>query len=172
MTAILVALAAAIAVVAGIVALGVRRQRRLLADAHWLEVARALPALKRAALERIDADSPKAGDPRVLQTTAGLLVAYVVMRDGDGFVHQCSLNVPSGAVAASLLAMITAGLGIRREHTVFLTRRVGCHALLKFDAAEHERVAAQPCPEITEAELPRLREDRVIFLPAELTRGG
>ncbi len=102
---------------------------RLLAEGHLLEVARQLDAVKRAAC-RLPLSSPAAfapipQDPRLLATSAGLLVFYTISRDGSSSSHQLSLSVVGGytphRAGETLLFFLTRLLGVaydRLELTV------------------------------------------------------
>src|SRR3954447_1777712 len=77
--------------------------KHLFADAHFVEVARGLARVKTAALANPLADDtempPPHEDPRVLTTSAGMILAYTVSRVEDRFVHHYSVSVGGGYIA-------------------------------------------------------------------------
>ncbi len=80
--------------------------KRVFADEHFLEVARALPRVKAAAVGGVyEADEPMESpenNPRVLVTSAGLILAYTVRREDDRYVHHYSVSAGGGVTAHSL----------------------------------------------------------------------
>jgi hypothetical protein len=80
---------------------------RLYGDAHLLAIARALPALKRAALERVDR-AVEATDARVLRTDQGLALVYTLSAKRDGLAHHLSLSFPGQLVAQGAAQMLLA----------------------------------------------------------------
>jgi hypothetical protein len=77
-----------------------RLTRRLLAEEHLREVARDMDTVKQAACRLLLASpaafAPLPRDPRVLATSAGLLVFYTISRDGPSYAHHLSLSVVGG----------------------------------------------------------------------------
>lgn len=77
-----------------------RQTRRLLAEDHLNEVARHLERVKQAACRLLLASpadfAPLPRDPRLLASSAGLLVFYTVSRAGPSYCHHLSLSVVGG----------------------------------------------------------------------------
>jgi len=144
------------------------RYRRLLADAHFLEVGRGLARIKAAALAKIvhaHGDEPQsADDARILTTTAGLAVVYTVSQELTGHLHHCSVSVIGGptphAVGATFILFVAQLLGLPIAR---LRLEIGAstvhHAEVRLDQAEHQRLAAASVPELDASAMVELRRD-------------
>lgn len=80
---------------------------RLYGDAHLLAIAQGLPALKQAALERVDRPV-EATDARVLRTNQGLALVYTLSAKREGLTHHLSLSFPGQLVAQGAAQMLLA----------------------------------------------------------------
>jgi hypothetical protein len=147
-----------------------RKYGRLFADAHWLAVARAAGDLKTAALERIgvgvEAMPQSAEDPRVFVSEHGLVVVYTISRDGDAFLHECSVSlagdVTPGAVGATFGALLVNLFALPVSSMLLRTGPTTVHHVvgtLRPDA--HAELASRPVPEVSASDLPELR--RIAF---------
>jgi hypothetical protein len=81
-----------------------RSYQKLFALAHVMEFARALPALKQAAMQNVMTGdgwvAPPPDGPRILRTSAGLVFVYTIGIDPAGkYVHHASVSVPGGVTA-------------------------------------------------------------------------
>jgi hypothetical protein len=142
-----------------------RAYRRLFADEHFLEIARAAHGLKAAAIaEPIDvhgAPPNVPGDARFLLTTAGLAVVYTVVKEEQAFIHHLSVSNSNGitanAVGATFVAYVARLVGLPLSKMTF---EVGVstvhHGEVRLDAAEHEALGALPIPEVSPANVAEL----------------
>ena len=133
----------------------VRRYRRLLADEHFLEIARAASRLKGAALWNVilsDGDMPKSpDDPRICLTTRGLAIVYTVQQDGQRFIHHCSVGLAGGitthAVGGLFLAFVTKLLGLPWARMSFgVAASTVHHGELVVGPEEHQSISSLVAP--------------------------
>jgi hypothetical protein len=131
----------------------VTRYQRLFSPEHLLEVARSVGRLKAAAIEKMvtEADpGPEAlDDPRILATSAGLVVLYTVREQEPEFLHHCSISIGGGhtphAVGRTFMALIVNLVGLPLDKTRFMRGRSSVHhAEVALSAAEHTALAARP----------------------------
>ena len=132
----------------------------LLAEEHLLEVARGVPRLKAAALERVivtEEDIVRLPeDPRMLVTSAGLAVMYTVNKEGQ-FVHHYSMSVPgtsmAHAVGERLVLLVARLLGIPFERLALSVSSRLYHAEFRLSEAEEAEFVSRPVPELSVAEV-------------------
>jgi hypothetical protein len=127
---------------------------KVFCDDHFHEVAARLPALKRAALERVFDSEPDAvctpEDSRGMLTSAGLAVLYLVGRQGSWFHHDLSVSVPirpytAHAVGDVFICFLAHLLGIGMERLrLRVSSRIVHHAEFTLSALEHQQFADQP----------------------------
>jgi hypothetical protein len=142
---------------------------KVFSDEHVREVGACLPALKRAALERVivpEADAvctPE--DSRGMLTSAGLAVLYLVGREGDWFHHDLSVSAPTrGYTAHAVGDMFTCllvrllGVGMDRLR-LWVSSKTVYHATFTLSVGEHERFADQPVTPLSPEELAAFRRD-------------
>jgi hypothetical protein len=95
--------------------------RKVFAAEHFVEVARGVLALKQAALASLivsDEQEPRSPeDPRVLRTSAGLVILYTISaREPGRFVHHVSVSIAGGhtahAVGQTFILFVTHLLGL------------------------------------------------------------
>jgi hypothetical protein len=143
--------------------------QEVFADEHLREVAARLPALKRAALERVIAPGADAActpeDPRAMRTSVGLAVLYLVGREGDWFHHHLSVSLPdrrytAHAVGDLFLWLLARLLGVGMDRLrLGISRRTVHHAVFTLSAEEHERFAARPVAPLSPEELSAFRRE-------------
>ncbi len=130
-----------------------RLTRKLLAEKHLREVAEALEPVKQAACRLLLATpadfAPLPRDPRLLASSAGLLVFYTVSRDNSCYCHHLSLSVVGGHTpprAGETLILFLAGLlGVPRDRlqrTVFPSMVHEVQFVL--DEREHAALLGRP----------------------------
>jgi hypothetical protein len=144
-----------------------RFYRRVLADAHFLALGRAAPALKQAALTRIivsDADAvPAPDDPRILRSAAGVAIVYTVSQDAAELVHHCSVSLPGQHIAQGTLQTLL-GFALRVLDLPVERARFGRaagpvhHAEVRLSADEHAAQLARPVLDTAPANLLALRD--------------
>ncbi len=141
---------------------------RLLEEKHLLETAEALEAVKRAALERPIASpadfAPLPRDPRVLATSAGLLLFYTVSRLDRQYNHHLSLSAAGGylpRVAGETLLLYFADLlGIPYNRLqLSVSPTTVRHAEFVLDEKEQAELARRRVAPLAEKRLPELRKD-------------
>jgi|SRR5579862_9362388 len=124
-----------------------RRYNRLFAKDHYLQIAREVPRLKTATLERViltEEDGVRSpGDPRTMLTRAGLAVVYTIARVDNRFVHHYSVSVAggytAGAVGERFVLFIATLVGIPFEQLVLsvVVKSTVHHA--EFNLSEEEQ---------------------------------
>jgi hypothetical protein len=145
---------------------------KVFSDEHFREVSARLPALKRAALERVLVPEANAvctpEDPRGMLTSAGLAVLYLVGREGDWFHHYLSVSSPTlGYTAHAVGDMFTCllvrllGVGVDRLR-LWVSSRTVHHAAFTLSAGEHEHFAGQPVTPLSPEELAAFRRDWIL----------
>jgi hypothetical protein len=151
---------------------GFESYTKAFSDEHFGEVGARLPALKRAALERVIVPESDAvctpQDPRGMLTSAGLTVLYLVGREGDWFHHDLSVSSPTrGYTAHAVGDMFTRllvrllGVGVDRLR-LWVSSRAVHHAAFSLSAGEHEQFAGQPVTPLSPQELVAFRQDRAL----------
>ncbi len=74
--------------------------QKLFGDKHLLETAIGVAGLRRTAMDRIDDVSKARGmrldDPRHFVSTKKVVLVYRIVRDGDKFIHRCSVSLAGG----------------------------------------------------------------------------
>ncbi len=148
---------------------GFAAYNRVFSDEHFQEVSARLPALKRAALERVIVPGSDAvcmsEDPRGLLTSAGLTVLYLVGREGDWFHHDLSINSPScgyttHAVGEMFIYFLVRLLGVEMDRLrLGVSPRAVHHAAFTLSTGEHEQFAGQPVTPVSPEELAAFRRD-------------
>lgn len=95
-----------------------RRYAKILRAAHYVEVAQGAPHLKGAALEYLDCASDElvAADPRVLTTSADLVIAYTIRHSPALWTHHVAVHMATGftphRVAAPVIVFLLRLFGI------------------------------------------------------------
>lgn len=144
--------------------------RRLFADGHFMEVARAAGRVKTAALGRVitsDDDEPRSpADPRAAVTSAGLALLYTVRRVEDRFVHHYSVSVAGGytahAVGETFVLFVARVLGVPVASLALgVGRSTVHHAEFQFTGAEQSEFAGRPVAEVSPAEVTAFRDEWV-----------
>jgi hypothetical protein len=147
------------------IALRVRLSRRLLAEEHFLEVARGVLRLKAAALERVivtEEDNVRWGeDPRTLVTSSRLAVIYTLHKteEQEQFVHHYSMSVAGGymahAVGERLVLFVAKLLGVPFEKLALLVvvRSMVYHAEFILSEAEQAEFVSRSVSELSVAEV-------------------
>jgi hypothetical protein len=128
--------------------------RRLFADRHFMEVAQGLGPLRQAAVRNISAadggDIRPPDDPRILRTSAGLVIVYTISRgQTDGYVHHVSVSIPgrvtAHAVGETFILLWARLLGIGYERlSIELSSATVHHAEFVLDEQEHAEFARRP----------------------------
>ena len=146
-----------------------RRYSKLFDDQHFLELALAMPSLKKAALDRIDqppgSERDFANDPRLIQTSAGLAVVYTVSSTSpDEFVHRLSVSLPGHVtprgVGRRFLTLAVLLLGIPPQLAPISQSASTVHHLeFSFTEAEHRKFADRPVREITPENVAAFRQE-------------
>jgi hypothetical protein len=145
-----------------------RAYSRFFSDAHFLEVARGIPRIKAAALDRILAPNEDAAlspdDSRALVTSAGLAFFYTIQYIGDRFIHHYSVS-EAGRIT-------TAALG--ETYTLFVAKLLGVpfgalkleigryavrHAEFILSNAEQSAFVARATPEVSAEDVKTLRRE-------------
>jgi len=148
---------------------GFEAYTKVFSDEHFQEVGTRLPALKRAALERVivpqAAEVCTPEDPRGLLTSAGLTVLYLIGHKGDWFHHDLSVSSTArGYVAHAVGGMFTGllvrllGVGVDRLR-LWVSSRAVHHMAFTLSAEEHELFASQPVTPLSPEELTAFRVD-------------
>jgi hypothetical protein len=118
-----------------------RRMAPLFADAHLVELAAALPDLKRRAL------AAKGGDPPSIQT-AHLAVAYSISRDGAEWVHHLSVSnmiTPAQAAGAFHLGLLRGVLRLDPyPMKAFVSQARVFHMVVRLSEDEERAFASLP----------------------------
>jgi hypothetical protein len=148
---------------------GFEAYTKMFSDEHFHEVGARLPALKRAALERIivpEADlvcTPE--DARGMLTSAGLTVLYLVGHEGDWFHHDLSVSSTArGYTAHAVGEMFTCllvrllGVGMDRPR-LWVSSRAVHHAAFTLSAADHEQFAGWQVTPLSPEGLAAFRRD-------------
>ena len=146
--------------------------RRLFSDDHFLEVARAAPGLRGAAVERAaDFDRASSGiltqsDPRVLSTSSDLAVVYTVREDREGgaFVHHGSVGVIGGptahALGSTFVLFVAQRMGLPLERMRFeIAPSTVHHCEVRLTRAEHETIAGSRMRDVSVGEIDALRRE-------------
>jgi len=144
-----------------------RAYTRLFSDDHFHEVAARLPALKRAALERVILSASDAvctpEDPRGMLTSAGLTMLYLIGREGRWFHHDLSVSLPIRAYTLHAVGNMFGcflvrllGIGMERLHFHNSSRRVH-HTGFTLSAEEHEQFADRPVTPLSPGDLAAFR---------------
>lgn len=145
----------------------VRLYRRLLSDDHFLEIARAAPALKEAALQHADdTDDEKPfspPDPRVLVTSARLLVFYSIRKRHGEVVHHVSVSilggVTTGAVGMTFVVWLAMLVGLPLDRVrLEIARSTVHHGEATLTPSEQEAAAEARAPDVTEANVAGFRK--------------
>jgi hypothetical protein len=146
-----------------------RAYAKVFADDHFHEVAARLPALKRAALERVILSASDAvctpEDPRGMLTSAGLAVLYLIGREGCWFHHDLSVSwslrayTPRavGNVFICFLARLL-GIGMDRLRLHRFSKTVH-HAAFTLNTEEQDQFANQALTCLSPEELASYRRD-------------
>lgn len=146
-----------------------RDYAKVFADEHFREVAARLPALKRAALERIispasdEVCTPQ--DPRGMLTSAGLTVLYLIGREGCCFHHDLSVSWPiraytPRAVGNMFLCFLAHLLGIGLERLYLrVSSKTVHHAAFTLNTEEQDQFADRALTCLSSEELAAFRED-------------
>ncbi|MHB1426072.1 MAG: hypothetical protein ACYC3I_23155 [Gemmataceae bacterium] len=140
---------------------------KVFADEHFREVAARLPALKRAALERVvssesDTICPP-DDPRGILTSAGLAVLYLVSRQGAWFHHDLSISLTirpytAHAVGDVFICFLAHLLDIGMERLrLRVSSRTVHHAEFTLSALEQQQFADRPVASLSPDELATFR---------------
>jgi hypothetical protein len=146
---------------------GLEVYTKVFADEHFREVAARLPALKRAALERVVSSESDAvctsEDPRGMLTSAGLAVLYLVGRQGAGFHHDLSVSLPIRAYTAHAIGDVficflaqLLGIGMERLRLRVSSKTVH-HAEFTLSPLEHQQFADRPVLSLSLEELAAFR---------------
>lgn len=151
----------------------------IFSDKHYAEVAQGLVGVKAAALARVNEDEspPTPDDPRVLRTSADLVVLYTITPQKSEFAHQYSVStagrVTLGAVGEifSVYIAYLLGVDVSRIECRVSENRV-FHTYFTLTPDEQEEFAARPVTVPSDAaeakrvnaEVLRLR-DSVSFAP-------
>ena len=142
--------------------------KRVFADEHFLEVARALPRVKAAAVGGVyETDEPMESpenNPRVLVTSAGLVLAYTVRCDGDRYVHHYSVSAAGGVTAHSLgepyVLFVAKLLGVPYDAlNLGVGRSTVHHAEFYTDEAGLAEFAARPVAEMSATDVTSFRRE-------------
>jgi hypothetical protein len=166
----------AVDILAAVLVLGVlgwlllrnRLARRLLTDAHLVEVALGLEKVKRAALSRpiesAAAFAPLPRDPRILATSVGLLLFYTVSPFEGQSAHHLSLSVSGGylprAAGETLLVYLAGLLGIACNRlSLYVSPTSVQHAEFLLDSGELAELANRPIKPPAADRLPALRKE-------------
>jgi hypothetical protein len=144
-----------------------RLARRLLADAHLIEIARGLEEVKKAAVSQpIDSSAsfaPLPRDPRILATSLRLLVFYTVSPIEGQYAHQLSLSVAGGYLpriaGESLLLYLVGLLGVDYDRLdLSVSPTTVHHVEFLLDEKEQEALERRPIQPPSLARLPALRK--------------
>jgi hypothetical protein len=146
---------------------GLEVYTKVFADEHFREVAARLPALKRAALERVVSSESDAvctsEDPRGMLTSADLAVLYLVGQQGPWFHHDLSVSLPTRAYTAHVIGDVficflahLMGIGMERLR-LRVTSKTVHHAEFTLSTLEHEQFADQPVKSLSPEELAAFR---------------
>jgi hypothetical protein len=144
-----------------------RAYQEIFADEHFREVTARLPALKRAALERVILSASDAvctpEDPRGMLTSAGLSVLYLIGREGCWFHHDLSLSwvrrpYTPHAIGNMFLCFLARLLGIGMERLCFrISAKTVHHTAFTLSALEHQQFADRPVVSLSLDELAAFR---------------
>jgi hypothetical protein len=146
-----------------------RAYAKVSADQHFREVEARLPALKRAALERIISSASDAvctpEDPRGMLTSAGLAVLYLIGREGCCFHHDLSVSWPNraytpravGNMFICFLAHLL-GVGLERLYLRVSSKTVH-HAAFTLNTEEQDQFASRALTCLSSEELAAFRGD-------------
>jgi hypothetical protein len=154
-----------------------RAYAKVFADEHFREVAAQLPALKKAALERVILSASdgvcKPEDPRGMLTSSGLAVLYLIGREGFCFHHDLSVSwpirayTPSG-VANVFICFLVHLLGIGMERLCLrLSSKTVHHAAFTLNAEEQDQFANRALTCLSPEELAAFRRDWVLSYKKE-----
>ncbi len=144
-----------------------RAYQKVYADEHFREVAARLPALKRAALERVILSASDAvctsEDPRGMLTSAGLAVLYLIGREGRWFHHDLSVSWVSRpytphAIGNMFLCFLARLLGIGMVRLCFrISAKTVHHTAFTLSALEHQQFADRSVASLSLDELAAFR---------------
>jgi hypothetical protein len=146
-----------------------RAYAKVFADEHFREVAARLPALKRAALERVVLSASDAvctsDDPRGMLTSAGLAVLYLIGREGCWFHHDLSVSwsiraYTPHAVGNLFICFLARLLGIGMERLwLRVSLKTVHHAAFTLNTEEQEQFANRELTCLPSEELAAFRQD-------------
>lgn len=142
---------------------------KLFTDEHFREVASRLPALKRAALERIIVSKADAAftpeDPRGMRTSAGLAILYIIGREQDWFHHCLSVSSTTHAytphaVGDVFICFIARLLGLRMDRLhLWVSPKTVHHAEFRLSVEEHDQFVDRLVTPLSPEELAAFRRD-------------
>jgi hypothetical protein len=140
--------------------------RRVFSDRNFLEIAKACPRLKAAALDKPlgeDASALRPGDPRALLTGAGLALVYTIRHVETEVVHHCSVSFrgyTAHAVGATFTLLLVKLLGIPLDKASFAIGATTIHHMeASLSRDDHAAVAARSVPEVSVDDLTALRSE-------------
>ena len=144
------------------IALRFRLIARLLAEEHFLEVAKGLQRLKVAALERVivteEDNILSRDDPRAFVTSVRLVVLYTLRKAEKQFVHHYSMSVAGGlphAVGEPSVLFVAKLLGVPFEKLALFVveRSMVFHAEFILSEAEQSEFVNRSVSEVSVAEV-------------------
>jgi hypothetical protein len=103
-------------------------------------------------------------DPRVLISSAGLILAYTVRQVGQRFVHHYSVSVSGGytaRAAGETFVLLTAWLiGVPYERlSLSVGRSTVHHAAFELSHTENEALRAREVPPLSPADIAAFRKE-------------
>jgi hypothetical protein len=128
--------------------------RRMFDEAHFLEIAGALPELKAGALRLGDAEMAPPSDDRVFISRPQIVVIYTAVKRGAEVVHHVSVSRRGDRTANAIGSMFTrfvaTQLGLPVARMRFEGKPGGTHhGEVVLSAAEHDAYVAAPIPKVS-----------------------
>lgn len=144
--------------------------RRVFSDEHFVEVANRIVRVAAAAFANplsADGGTPASpDDPRVLVSSAGLMLAYTVHPREGRIVHHWSVSLSGGYTAHAVgrtFVLLTARLiGVPYERLALgIGRSTVHHAEVDLSEAEHAALRERSVPEVSAADVDALRKELI-----------
>ncbi len=153
--------------------------KKIFSEAHLIEIAERLGPVTRSAAgkaEETEEDFAPESDPRVIITSAKIVVFYTISREGHSFSHHYSLKdqygITAHAVGATLILYIARMLGIAPDAlTLQRSEQHVYHAAFELSEEQQRAFINRPIPVPTPEEASAIfqecltERDRVVFRP-------
>ena len=158
--------------------------KKIFSDAHLIEIAERLGPVKAAAEVAAEEEDGvvQPDDPRVLRTSAQIVIFYTISRDGDVYSHHYSLKdqygITADAVGATLTLYVGRLLGVAPEALTLQRSDMHVyHAEFALTEEQHRELTRRPVLVPSAVEAKALFQEclaarsRVTFVPFSVPDG-